>query len=192
MRHYIYMSKSKINIFSVSTFLAGSLFQIFQGYKNETIIDIVSFALIFTGCFLLYTNYFSSWAFDEPRKIKGKVKTLSFLQNTLGFFSKLLFGAIVISSFMLSKYVQEQRVVYILKNEATNITTATIDNIEFRYSPKSLSKRYVIFAYLANGEMLTQPIYDFEKRYSIGQRVRIKYSVEYPKMLQAFSTLKSE
>jgi hypothetical protein len=137
---------------------------------------------------IIYFNYLGKYALSNlPKKDKWdkrKVRTKKVI-STLFY---ITLGVTVVTNIFLMNELGYYRVNQILRYKPTQIATAQVRQFEERYS-KGGSKHYVTITYQISDRVITRSVYDYKREYSIGQKLRISYSVEYPEMFRVIRAL---
>lgn len=179
------MTKARLLIFSIACILTGSLLFYFQGYKDNWLIKLTAFLIGIIGWFILYDNF--SGHFEDFHEKKGSKTVSNFKRGFFRLLFRLLLFATVVGNMILVTELTNKRVDKILETEPIQLTFATITKFDERYS-KTGSQHYVIIVYNVNDKLVHQAIYDYNRRYIIGQKVKIIYSTNYPEMFKVADT----
>jgi len=185
------MNITKINVWvlGLCLFFAGGTLTYLESYKNNQVIDIISYLLMFAGWLCLFMKAIKGTIVDAP-KISFKVDKAGFFkQKIASFFAYAIsIGAMLVLMFWLTEMGRKRRN-DILLHQPTNTTIATVDYIDVRHSRSSTSY-YAVFQYTVNGKMISFPWYEQQKsEFLVGEKFEIKYSVEYPDMMMLMRKL---
>ena len=178
------MNINKINIWIAGLCLvfAGGTLIYLESYKNNEIIWVGSYLLMFIGWGCLFTKAIKGTVVDAPKILFKEDKAGFFKQRTISFFAYAIsIGALFGGMFWLNNMGQKRKA-DILQNQPTNTTIAVVDHIDVRHGRSSTSY-YAVFNYTVNGKTITHPWYEHqESDFLVGEKFEIKYSLTHPDM----------
>lgn len=178
------MNTNKINIWIVGIclFFAGGMLTYLESYKNNGVIETISYLLMFGGWLCLFMKAIKGTIIDAP-KISFKTDKVGFFQQRIiSFFAYTISIGIMLGSMFWLNDMGRKRKADILQNEPTNTTVAVIDHIDVSQGRSSTSY-YAVFQYTVNGKLISHPWYEqHESDFLVGQKFKIKYSVAHPDM----------
>jgi len=186
------MNSIKINIWVVGLCLlfAGGTVTYLESYKNNQVIDIISYLLMFFGWGCLFTKATNGTIIDAPKVPFKEDKAGFFKQRISIFFAYTIsIGALLGLMFWLND-LGINRKHDILQNQPTYTTIAVVDHINERRGRSSTSY-YAVFQYMVKGKLISHSWYEkSEFDFLVGQRFEIRYSVEHPDMFVILNQLK--
>ena len=171
----MYINQKIKIIFSVAFIFAGSLLFYFEAYRNIFFLEILYVILISTAWLSLLIIFWENNLFSNKR-----IKNLN-KKSWLNLLMRVLFFAIAIANIIWLSNLSDKRVAEILNHKKFVIAIATVIKLEERFS-KTGSQRYAIINYKAGNQIVSQAFYDCNKDCSAGQKIKIKYSKDYPQM----------
>lgn len=178
------MLKPKSIIISLIFILTGSLVFYFNGYKDNSFFDGVSCLLIFSGWIIIMFVSFGQQLLKRKKVSFKKNKSVWLRQKTLAVVCYFGFGALIVANLVVVSNLTNRRVSAILHSDNTKQTIAIVTKLEDRNS-RGGPKPYAIIKYQTSDKTIEQAIYNgYNPRFWVGQKLLIKYSVDYPKMFE--------
>lgn len=178
------MNLSKINpwVGGLTLVFAGSLLIYFETYRNSEAIDVISYFLVLFGWVTVFIRVTKGTSVDA-HKIFFKDDGLGwFKQRASNLMYYLVLGAVVFGSIYYTNNMAHDRKHEILTNGPTKTATAEVAYIDVRRGRNSTSY-YAVFEFTVDGKLISHPWYEtHEADFLVGDKYRIKYSVEYPEM----------
>lgn len=178
------MNINKINPWIGGIFLvvAGSVLVYFETYRNNQIIDIISYLLIFFGWMVLFIKSTKGTSVNTGKIFFKDDKAGWFKQRVSNLIYYMVLMAALFGNIYYISNIAYARKREILANGPTKTAVAVVGYIDIRHGRNSNSY-YAVFEYTVDGKIITHPWYEKnENDFFAGDKYKIKYSVEYPEM----------
>lgn len=157
-----------------------------QGYKDNGFITGGSFLITLISWLILFYSLAGNLLLKE-KVLKYKANKFKWLkQKAKKTFIYLLLSGLTVLNIVVIENLSELRVKRILNNKPTSVTVGTIIEIQNR-TGRNGGNSFAIITYKTKDETLNQAIFNYKNSYSVGQKYRIKYSIEYPEMFSVLS-----
>jgi hypothetical protein len=157
-----------------------------QGYKDNGFITGGSYLITLISWLILFYSLAGNLLLKE-KVLKYKANKNKWLkQKVKKLFAYFSFCGLIVLNIVVIENLSELRVQNILDNKPTSITVGTIIEIQNR-TGRNGGNSFAIITYKTKDENLNRAIFNYKNSYSVGQKYRIKYSIEYPEMFSILS-----
>lgn len=180
------MNLFKINFWLVGATLvfAGLLVIYNESYRDNKMIDLVAYIVIFAGWLVLFTKATLNTSIGHTNILFNKDKVGWFKQRLLNSLCYVTLGIAVCGSIFLADILANNREKKILDDQQTKITIARVDHIVVQNTRKR-DYYYAVFECDANGKLTSYTVrMDRPSTYLVGDKYQIKYSVRYPEIFR--------
>jgi len=165
---------------------------------------LMAIACIIAGSFIYYR-----WGYKDNVLIKGGALFLSaggwlsmstdvkkaYVQDKNDWYHKisinLAFGVLILMNLLVCVVVEDNRVNNILKNGKTKTTIAIVTELE-DHRTKGGIQHYAIINYAAGNDNISEHISNSDRKHVVGERLEVKYAVDYPDMFEVMDVVSGQ
>jgi NADH:ubiquinone oxidoreductase subunit 5 (subunit L)/multisubunit Na+/H+ antiporter MnhA subunit len=176
------VSKKVKVIAAIIFILTGYLLCYFESYKNLSSLNTLAGIFIVIGWIIILVTFFKDFFPKNKKDISDNTQANQSKPKVTWLVSRLIFFTLNIGNIIFANYLSDLRVNIILNNEPSQVAIATVVGFEEKYISKSGGITYAVIIYRTEDKLIHQYINDSKEQYQIGQKIKIKYSVEYPDM----------
>ena len=183
MPHYYrtMTTKLKFIIIGLIYVLTGSIWFYFQGYKDIGIVNGLSYCIMFIGWVILMFSFAGQILLSEKNVKYQTNKSKWLIQKTKKTSIIVLFCGLVFSNIMLFDNIENKREQNILDTQPTNITVATVKELQQR-TGRNGGQSVAVINYIVDNNVIERDVFNYKNSYIVGQQYEIKYSIEYPEI----------
>ena len=163
--------------------LFGGLIFYFQGYKDNSFIKYLSIGLVYLGWVIFLGSLFGKILLTDKKIRFVHHKIPWFKDKTIKLLIYLTFAIGIIGTMEFTSKFGTNRVNQILQTEPTEKTIGTIIKIDAR-NTRGGPKLWAIIEYQTKTKKVTQAVYDYNEKYSVGQKYSLRYSTDNPEMFE--------
>ncbi|MBN8838570.1 MAG: hypothetical protein J0I09_15020 [Sphingobacteriia bacterium] len=163
--------------------LFGGLLFYFQGYKDNSYIKYLSLGLVYLGWIIFLGSLFGTILLTDKKIRFVNHKFLWFKDKTIKLLIYASFGIGIVGTMEFTSKFGTNRVNQILQTEPTENAIGTIIKIDSR-NTRGGPKLWAIIEYQTKKVKVTQAVYDYNEKYSVGQKYLLRYSINNPQMFK--------
>lgn len=163
--------------------LFGGLLFYYQGYKDNSFIKYLSIGLVYLGWIIFLGSLFGTILLTDKKIQFANHELLWFKDKTIKLLIYAAFGIGIVGTMEFTSKFGTNRVTQILQTEPTKNAIGTIIKIESR-NTRGGSKLWAIIEYQTKKVKVTQAVYDYNEKYSVGQKYLLRYSIDNPEMFE--------
>ncbi|HRH51414.1 MAG TPA: hypothetical protein PLP23_21865 [Panacibacter sp.] len=163
--------------------LFGGLLFYYQGYKDNSFIIYLSIGLVYLGWIIFLGSLFGKILLTNKKIGFANHKLLWFKDKTIKLLIYATFGIVIVGSMEFTSKFGTNRVNQILQTEPTENAIGTIIKIDSR-NTRGGTKLWAIIEYQTKTVKVTQAVYDYNEKYSVGQKYLLRYSIDNPEMFE--------
>jgi|GEM_PF-5237458 len=166
-------------VIAVFVIIATSLWEYFEGYKDQYLFSILRGVIIMACWFAMFYLLFDN---------KNKENTIFNTNKLAQVFIAFVFVVCAIANSFIAGVLAEDRAKNILNTRPTKTSQATVIRIEYR--GKYGASPYAIINYVTDKGIVEQAVYNTHPSYYEGEVYEVTYSAEYPEMYRIGKQIK--
>lgn len=175
--------KTKGVLIGIFCLLTGAFWLYFQGYKDNGIAKTFSIVLIYVSWNIILLSLFGQWLLKD-KKISFKQNKAAWVKtNLIKAAIYLSYGVCLVGTMELTNNFGAKRVTDTLENKPTKNTIGIITKIDSR-NTRGGAKLWAIIEYRTKTMKVQQAVYDYNEKYTVGQKYVVRYSIDNPEMFE--------
>ena len=163
--------------------ISGGLLFYYQGYKDNLLVKYVSIGLVYLGWIILLMSLFGSILLADKKIRFVNHKLLWLKDKTVKLLIYATFGIGILGTIEFTSKSGANREAKILESEPTENAIGIITKIDSR-NTRGGPKLWAIIEYQTKTVKVTQAVYDYKEKYSVGQKYLLRYSIDNPEMFE--------